>query len=402
MKSPAVAFQCMDTAIEALASRLRAVDVEPCVGTCCGRVLAEDAIADRDCPAADVSAMDGYAVRLSDIQSSSTLPVAEESRPGAPPPKLTAGTAVRIFTGAVVPAGADAVIKREDTVENSDSIELTSNACRVSQGENIRFAGENARAGSAVLTRGSRLHAATRASLANFGFLSVDVFAPVRIAIITTGDELGMYNDKTPQVWQLRNSNMVSLASMFQARPWVIVQHVDQCPDDLQLLSELIESRLTDCDAILLTGGVSAGAYDHVPQAVTNAGCEIVFHGLPIRPGKPILGACSSDGRLVLGLPGNPVSAVVGCRRIALPLIAKMSGQANWLPKVPAVQLVDFGKKTLPLFWLRLVRLTDHGVAEIVESKGSGDLVSLGKSDGFIQCTPSANHDGPWPYYAWA
>jgi molybdopterin molybdotransferase len=152
---------------------------------------------------------------------------------------------------------------------------------------------------------------------------------------------------------------------------------------------------------VILTGGVSMGDYDYVPDVVREVGGEIVFHGLPLRPGKPILGAATSIGKLIVGLPGNPVSATVGCRRMVLPLLAKMSGQINWLPPRPMLRLLGGGDKAIPLHWMRLVRLTGDGVCEPVLSQGSGDLVSLGNSDGFVETPPGAVGEGPWPYYSW-
>ena len=130
-------------------------------------------------------------------------------------------------------------------------------------------------------------------------------------------------------------------------------------------------------------------------------GGNIIFHGLPVRPGKPILGAAMNDGKLIVGLPGNPVSATIGCHRFALPLLAKMSGQTSWLPKRSTVRLVDAGEKTIPLHWMRLVTLTDEGVARPVPSKGSGDLVSLGQSTGYVVTPPGQSGEGPWPYFSW-
>jgi molybdopterin molybdotransferase len=143
------------------------------------------------------------------------------------------------------------------------------------------------------------------------------------------------------------------------------------------------------------------GDYDHVPDVVGEVGGKIIFHGLPIRPGKPILGAATGDGKLILGLPGNPVSATVGCLRMAMPLLARLSGQSQWLVPCPTVRLQGAGSQTIPLHWWRLVRLIDAGVAEPVHSQGSGDLVSLGQSTGIVELPPTSSGEGPWPYRPW-
>jgi molybdopterin molybdotransferase len=201
--------------------------------------------------------------------------------------------------------------------------------------------------------------------------------------------------------WQLRNSNRESIATLLAARNWISIISVEHCIDDQKQLHDTLADRLDTSDAILMTGGVSMGDYDYVPDVIRDLGGKVVFHGLPIRPGKPVLGAATNDGKLLLGLPGNPVSATIGCQRLGIPLLAYMAGKRDWLSKVPAVQLENRGNKSIPLTWLRLVKLVDNGVAEPVITQGSGDLVSLGNSDGFVEVPPQQNGEGPWPFYAW-
>ena len=401
MSNTATKFDHPDAALRALADRLSPVGIERDIGNCIGRVLAADVAADRDSPAADVSAMDGYAIRLSDLQESDPIPIGGESAPGAPPPSMSEGAVVRIFTGAIVPAGCDAVVKREDTEELEGAIRFRQSALSTQQGEHIRRAGENAKAESTVLSAGIKITAAQRATMANFGCDAADLFSPVRVSILTTGDEVGLFADDQPQPWQLRNSNRASLTALLQAVPWITVAGVDHAKDDRQSLTQSLQNLLAQSDAVLLTGGVSMGDYDYVPDVIGQLGGNIIFHGLPLRPGKPILGAGTREGKLILGLPGNPVSATVGCRRMAMPLLAKISGQRDWLPRCPVVRLRNPGDKTIPLHWMRLVRLIDHGLAEPVISQGSGDLVSLGQSHGFVQLPPGSSGEGPWPYYSW-
>jgi molybdopterin molybdotransferase len=175
----------------------------------------------------------------------------------------------------------------------------------------------------------------------------------------------------------------------------------DHCLDDSAKLTETLGQRLDQSDAVILTGGVSMGDYDYVPDVVRAIGGEIIFHGLPLRPGKPILGAATESGKMILGLPGNPVSATVGGHRFAIPLLAKMGGQTDWHPPCPIVRLDQAGDQSIPLHWLRLVRISGPGVAVPVLSRGSGDLVSLGLSSGYVEMPPGASGEGPWPYRAW-
>ncbi|TWU35893.1 molybdopterin molybdotransferase MoeA [Novipirellula artificiosorum] len=389
-----------ETAVGELAARLNVMAKQSNAEPVTGRILGSDIVADRPSPAADVSAMDGYAIRLSDLDRD-PVPVTGESVPGSPPPRMTEGGVVRIFTGAIVPDACEAVVKREDIEETEHEIQFRASALQTRSGENIRRAGENASTGSVVLRGGVKLDAAKAAVMANFGAYQADWFAPVRLAILTTGDEVGRFQSVPPEPWQLRNSNAVSLTSLVSAHPWIEVIAVEHCRDHRDALAETVAQCMKTSDAIWVTGGVSKGDYDYVPEVIAENGGKIVFHGLPIRPGKPILGAATDEGKLLLGLPGNPVSATIGAMRFGMPLLAKMSGQTDWNPPRPVVRLQNAGRKTLPLHWMRLVKLVGQGVAEPVQSQGSGDLVSLGQSDGFIEVPSGEAGQGPWPYYAW-
>ena len=388
-------------AIHQLAARLSPVEITRSISDCSERILAHDIVADRDSPAADVSAMDGYAIRMTDLNQFDTIAIGGESAAGAAPPSMKLHSVVRIFTGAIVPFDCEAVVKREDTDELDGKIRFRESAWQVKLGENIRRAGENATAGSTVLTAGVKISAAHRATMANFGASAADVFAPVRVTLITTGDEVGQFNDVPPQPWQLRNSNQSSIAAVLSQHRWIDHVNSVHAKDDRQQLRQTLEDALANSDAVVLTGGVSMGDYDYVPEIIRQVGGEVIFHGLPVRPGKPILGAATSDGKLIVGLPGNPVSATIGCHRFAVPLLAKLSGQKQWLPPCPVVRLTNAGSKTIPLHWMRLVRIIEHGVAETVQSRGSGDLVSLGQSSGYVEVPIGASGEGPWPYFAW-
>ncbi|MFK8111146.1 MAG: molybdopterin molybdotransferase MoeA [Rubripirellula sp.] len=399
------AYDHPDDALRALASHLHQVEVEASVkiddASIAGRVLAQDILADRDSPAADVSAMDGYAIRMNQI-GTQEIAVTAESVPGSPPPTMQEGGAVRIFTGAIVPKGAEAVVKREDTEEREGAILLRASAMGTQVGEHIRRAGENAIAGSTVLQRGRQIDAASLATMTNFGCFETDVHHSVSVSILTTGDEVGLFTEEQPKPWQLRNSNRFSLSGVLANHPSLNVIHLQHCHDNRESLTKMLDDLVAESDAVILTGGVSMGDYDYVPDVVREVGGEVIFHGLPIRPGKPILGAATSSGKLIVGLPGNPVSASIGCKRMVLPLLAKISGKANWLAPCPVVRLQNGGTKTIPLHWMQLVRLTKDGVCEPVISKGSGDLVSLGQSDGFVELPPGAVGEGPWPFYSWS
>lgn len=400
MMSATDRFETPDDAVRALAGRLATVSHETSDGAFAQRVLAGGISADGDSPAADVSAMDGYAVRMTDLERDGEIRVAGESAPGAPPPELPPGSVVRIFTGAVVPAGGEAVVKREETIESGATIRWRGEARSVAPGSNIRRAGENTRRGDRVMDAGQPLTPPRHAAAAAFGVVSPDVYRRVRVCLVTTGDEV-LDPHVTPEPWQLRNSNRAAIASMLCRHGWIAAGVHRHVRDDRDELAEAFRQALATSDAVILTGGVSMGDRDHVPEICERLGAETVFHRLPIRPGKPILGAATDAGKLILGLPGNPVSATLTCYRFALPLLAKMAGRVDWMPHRPVVTLATPGVKTLPLWWMRPVRLVAHGLAEPIASKGSGDLVALTQSDGFVELPPGATGEGPWPYFAW-
>ena len=394
-------FEFPNDALVALSEKLNPVATESLDSSHQGRVLASSVIADRDSPAADVSAMDGYAIRMTQVSQTTTLPILGESAAGSAAPEMPSDGVLRIFTGAIVPRGCDAVIKREDTEDLGSEVRLTLDPTAISIGQHIRRAGENASKGSTVLQPGIEINGAHKATMANFGCSRINSYRPVRVTVLTTGDEVGNFQQEAPMPWQLRNSNREAIATLLAARNWISISSVEHCIDDQKQLQETLADCLNTSDAILMTGGVSMGDYDYVPDVIKDLGGDIVFHGLPIRPGKPVLGAATNDGKLLLGLPGNPVSATIGCQRLGIPLLAYMAGKRDWLPKAPVVQVENSGNKSIPLTWLRLVKLVENGVAEPVITQGSGDLVSLGNSDGFVEVPPQQNGKGPWPFHAW-
>lgn len=396
------AFPDPDSALKALAEQLSTVNEVESIALGSGRILAQAVSADRDSPAADVSAMDGYAIRLKDLQEQSDLPISGESSAGAAPPEMTDGQVVRIFTGAIVPQGCQAVIKREDTRESDQSIRLLPAAIESTRlGSNIRRGGENAQAGSEVLAAGSMISDAAVATLANFGVAQPTVYRRVKVSVLTTGDEVMDVASKTLQPWQLRNSNRAVCQAMLDRHPFVEVHRCEHVIDDPQALHSALADALDDSDAVIFTGGVSKGDYDYVPDTITDLGGRIVFHGLPIRPGKPLLGAATESGKLVLGLPGNPVSSCVNCRRFAVPLLRKLGGCGDWADRPARATLRQPPAKPIPLHGMLLARCFHDGTAELVLAKGSGDLVALGHSDGFICLPPNEQSTGPWPMFQW-
>ncbi len=382
-----------------LASRLSPVTDEVVAWpAAAGRVLAEPLRADRDSPAFDVSAMDGYALRLADLppNSTSTVPVAVEALIGAPPPAIQSGHAIRIMTGAPVPAEADIVMRREDVQEFPDHIVVPA-GLSLKAGLNIRRRGENLRREEIALDAGRVISPAVAAALAGFAVAGPRVRRRVRVGVISTGDEL-----LAPEPYHLRDANGPALQAMLGALPWIEVQSAAPVPDDLSAVTAALKTQLDRCDAVLISGGVSMGDRDYVPAAVAQAGCTVVFHRLPIRPGRPILGAIGPRGQAVLGLPGNPVSVLVTARRLGMIVLRRLGGFRDIDPPAPTVTLTGEAAQALALWSYRPVRLVNAGRAELVSLRSSGDFVGAARSDGFIDVPPGGVGNGPWPFYTWS
>lgn len=362
-----------------------------------GRVLAEPVRADRDSPACDVSAMDGYALRLSNA-GTDALPISGEVVMGRPPEDLPPGHAMKVFTGGAVPVGAEVVVRREYVGEYPGTIVLhpETSDLLAGVGTNIRRRGENVKAGDIVVEPGKAIDAADVTAMATFGASELAVHARVRVGILTTGNELRRV-DETPGDGEIRDSNGPALHALLAGFPWIECVATDHARDDADALRETLGDLFERCDAIFLTGGVSMGDHDHVPDVVRGLGCETIFHKLPIRPGKPLLGAVGPAGKTVFGLPGNPVSVITTARRFALPALVRQAGfTADPAPPV-RVTLCDPDEKTIPLWWYRPVRHVDPGGVELVTSRGSGDVAAAARSDGFIEQPP----DTPAPTEAW-
>ncbi|QDT35873.1 molybdopterin molybdotransferase MoeA [Stratiformator vulcanicus] len=390
-------YQNPDDAIAAAVSRLRPVATETIrITEAGGRVLATDLMLDRDSPACDVSAMDGFAVRIDELTAGS-VPVSAEAAAGHAPPTCKAGTAVRIFTGAPVPPECDTVIKREDVHEAEAAITLKDGIAPPRIGSHIRRRGENGLSGHSFLQAGSVLTPAALAGAATCGAAEFSVYRRVRVAIVTTGDELCRI-DQQPESWQIRDSNGFALRGLFQSRPYLDVATPIHAPDKLTELTDLLKRLSSEFDAIFLTGGVSVGDRDFVPKAVKNAGGEIIFHKLPIRPGKPLLTAVQ-DGTLIAGLPGNPVSVLYTGRRFGVAYLQHLAG-FNKPEPVLTTSLLNADEKSLHLHWGRLVQLEPQG-ARLLESRGSGDVINASQSDGFIEIPAGQSGRGPWKYFSW-
>jgi molybdopterin molybdotransferase len=317
-----------------------------------GRVLAEDVVADRDCPAVERSVRDGFAVRAADIPGE--LLVIGEVRAGeAFTGVVQAGQAVEIMTGAPMPAGADAVVMVEHTMREGDRVSTDRG---LPAGENFNRAGVEAKAGEVVIPRGALIGYAEIAMAATVGRTTVPVYARPRVAILTTGDELVDIGE-APMPWQVRNSNAYSLAA--QVRACGAVPHVLQVArDDRAVTRQLVKEGL-DYDLLLISGGVSAGKYDVVEDVLAELGAEFYFDRVRMQPGQPVVFG-RAGGTFLFGLPGNPLSGMVTFEALGRAAVELICGRTA---------------TTLPLLWSRLAREVKQrtGLTRFVPSCLSAD-----------------------------
>jgi molybdopterin molybdotransferase len=360
-----------------------------------GRVLAQDLTATNSVPAHDNSAMDGYAVRSADWHSASTvLPVTQRipagiSLQGLQP--LAAASVARIFTGAPIPPGADAVVMQEHCQAQTDAAGAITGVRIESPpqpGEWIRRRGEDVTAGAVVLHCGARLGPAELGLAASIGFDKVRVAPRVRVALFSTGDELVMPGDVRPADMlpgAIYNSNRFFLRTLLQ-RLGCDVTDMGIVPDRLDATKRAMREASTAHDLILTSGGVSVGEEDHVKPAVQALG-ELKLWQIAIKPGKPF--ACGRVGHAhFIGLPGNPVSSFVTFLLLVRPFILKLQGAADVAPRPVSMRAdFDWPRADRRREFLR-VRQNDHGGLDLFPNQSSGVLTSTVWGSGLVDSPP--------------
>jgi molybdopterin molybdotransferase len=355
-----------------------------------GCVLAEDIEADDDQPPFDKALVDGYAVNAADLGGNGRLQVGETIFAGQTPSRpLARGEAAVIMTGAPLPPGADAVIMHEHT--KSVEGQVLADELTVQPGTNRLERGTIYKTGDVVLKRGTRLSPACLGLLASVGKPQVLVVPRPKVAIVSTGDEL-VEPDRIPGPCQIRNSNSVMLAAQVMAHG-AVVEVLPIAPDEPVELERILKQGL-DFDALLISGGVSAGQRDLVPAVLHELGVERVFHKVRLKPGKPLwfgIGPRRGDrgGTCVFGLPGNPVSGLVGFLlfvRRALDILAgnRLSAHSPIDARLGAAFVHRGDRPTYyPARWLATpAEGASQGVIEPLTWAGSGDLLGVARSDG--------------------
>jgi molybdopterin molybdotransferase len=357
-----------------------------------GRVLAVDLVSSLDVPGHDNSSMDGYAVRSADFLQTDVLQVTQRIAAGSHGHALEPLAAARIFTGAPIPPGADAVVMQEDTEALSDGrVRLLTPP---SPGQWVRRRGEDVARGAVVLPRGERLSPASLGLAASIGFARLQVSRPVRVALFSTGDELVMPGDVAPAdmpVGAIYNSNRFFLRALLM-RLGCQVTDMGIVPDRLDATVQSLAEASAQHDLILTSGGVSVGEEDHIKPAVQALG-ELTLWQLAIKPGKPfaygrIQSASTAPRAHFIGLPGNPVSSFVTFMLLVRPFLLRLQGATELAPQaLPAVARFSWPKADKRREFLRVRRLPSGGL-ELYANQSSGVLTSAVWGDGLVDNPP--------------
>ena len=351
-------------------------------GDAMGRILADPVVASVHLPPVHVSAMDGYAINSADIQTD--LPqiwrVSQRIAAGDTPEVLETGTAVRIFTGAPLPPGADSVVMQEECKEGEMGMRFTH---PIKRGQHVRRQGEVFREGDILLPAGRRLRVADAGLIAAAGHAWIMVWSRVKVAVVTSGSEL-MDPGTEPEPMKIYNANYAQLRSLLKQLPVDIIG-CHSVGDDLEETVELLETLSERCDLILTSGGVSVGDEDHIRPAIERLG-EIKHWRVNLKPGKPFLfGQIGKAQTPILGFPGNPVSVFVAWLLFGRPFILQCGGSER-IKMVPWMVSADFD---IPLSGSRneYIRVNleprEDGLwCSLAGDQSSGNMRSLSKADG--------------------
>jgi molybdopterin molybdotransferase len=377
---------------EALARLLEAARPVPQVEevdtlAACGRVLAQPQMSSLDVPPVDNTSMDGYAVRCAEVPAPGTqLKVAQRIAAGSVGLPLAPGTAARIFTGAPVPPGADAIVMQELALHRGDEVVINH---RPQPGDWIRRTGEDIRRGAEILPAGTRLKPQETGLAASVGLARLPVFRRVRVAAFFTGDELVMPGEPL-RAGAIYNSNRYLLRGLLQLLGCELTDF-GIVPDRLEATRDVLRRAAAEHDLIVTTGGVSVGEEDHVKAAVEAEG-ELDLWKIAIKPGKPLAFGRVGKGEEAasfIGLPGNPVSSFVTFLLLVRPFILRLQGAREVSPRALALRAdFDWSKPDPRREFLR-ARRNDDGGLDLFPNQSSAVLTSTVWGDGLIDNGPA-------------
>ena len=384
----------------AIAASLARLPEESCaLPAAAGRVLREELAAERDQPPFDRVAMDGIAVTTSSwlagrrrFQIAGTVPAGT-----APLPLEDPEACLEVMTGAVLPPGADAVLPYEWlTLADGTATVAAGHAFAV--GANIHRRGVDAAAGSRVLGAGTRLRGPELAIAAASGRATLKVSREPRIAVVSSGDEL-VAPGLPISAWQVRRSNVYGISAALEAHGWRL-RSDDHVRDDRDEIRATLARLLANADVVILSGGVSAGRFDYIPEVLVGLDVKCVFHQVAQRPGKPLWFGVGPAGQAVFALPGNPVSTLVCLYRYVLPALERLCGATPL-----AAPLAPLGVRWAERHGLTAFLPVDRAAAAVVPhpTHGSGDFTALAGTAGFVELGPERSWEpgDPAPLYLW-
>jgi molybdopterin molybdotransferase len=351
-----------------------------------GRILAEPIVTPFDLPFFDNSSVDGYAVRISDLANASdaspvhlriAATVAAGDSAEAKTRPLQSGQTVHVLTGAMIPSGAEAMIRQEDVVLQDDTGEFRRPA---RQGECIRYRGEEMRKGDTLLETGTRLTSAAIGLLAGVGVRELTAFAFPRVGLLVTGSEI-VHAASAVSAGKIFDSNSPALTAALRELG-VPIAFAQNATDDPTLIRNAIGAGLECTDVLIVTGGVSVGMHDYVKEAAAGLGLERIFWRVKQKPGKPMLFAASEDrSKLLFGLPGNPASALVCFCEYVRPALLRAMGAAKPCMTASRAPLADAISKPAGLTHFMKAKLSADGSVRVLGGQGSHMMSSFAAAD---------------------
>lgn len=389
---PGVNWTPVDEALARLRDRLHpVVEIDQAVplSQACGRILAADVIAPRAHPPCSNSAVDGYALAGPIEQVPCQLPlVTGRSAAGVPyTDSVPEGHAIRILTGAIMPAGTDTVVLEEDIEVVDGAVQFNGT---LKKGSNRRLAGEDIQIGDRLITQGTRLSAQDIAVLASVGVASVDVYCPLKVGVLSTGDEVKPVGSQLA-LGQIFDANRPMLTALIQQLGYQVVD-LGHVLDRSDLVQAALEQGAAKCDLILTSGGISAGDEDHVSKVLKAHG-QISNWRIALKPGRPLALAMYNQTPVV-GLPGNPVAAWVCTLRFGAPAMSLLAG-GDWFEPQGYELPANFVKNKKPGRSEMLRARVRGGQVEVFGSEGSGRVTGLSFSEGLVDLDEQAQEIQP-------
>ncbi len=357
-----------------------------------GRILRAPVIAERDQPPFDRVMMDGIALAHADVAAGRrTFTVQRTQLAGEATVALEPGQCIEIMTGAALPDGADCIVPVE-RISMEKGLATLENGYEPQPHQFIHHRASDHAAGTEVLQPGKRISPMDIAVIASAGLTHVEVSRLPAIRVISTGNELVPAGEPI-EPHQVRLSNGPAIVALLERHGYADSRHV-HLPDDRDALETRIGEQLDDADVLILSGGVSKGKADHVPEVLAQLGVSVLFHRVSQRPGKPMWFGTAPGGQPVFALPGNPVSALVCCRQYAIPALAKASAAAPVPPEFASLAADAACEPDLTCF--QPVKLVSNAAGQVlampVRTNTSGDFAALSATDGYVELAREQSH----------